>query len=114
MKRTRERCAAEPGASWKTLPSRGQDVCSASDERLRVLSAYLVVDDAAVALEGRQVRPGRSGGGFRGPLLDARVVGVPGSAAEVAVVHEEQAGTQKEHEEHSHPMALKTQAGEDR
>lgn len=73
-------------------------------------SAYLVVHDGAVALEGRQVRPGRSSRGFRRPPLDERVVGVPGSAAEVAVVHEEQAGAQKKHEEHSHPVALETQA----
>lgn len=70
-----------------------------------------MVDDAAVSLEDRRVRLGDPDGGFGGPpqllvLPDARVVGVSGSAVEAAVVHEEQAGAQEEHEEHGHPVAL--------
>ena len=70
-----------------------------------------MVDDAAVSLKGRGVRLGHPDGGFSGPpqlfmLPDARVVGVPGSAGEAAVVHEEQAGAQQEHEKHRNPMTL--------
>lgn len=70
-----------------------------------------MVDDAAVPLEDRRMRLGHPDGGFGGPpqmfvLSDARVVGVPGSAVEAAVVHEEQARAQEEHEEHGHPVAL--------
>lgn len=74
-------------------------------------SVYLMVDDATVSLEDRGVRLGHPDGGFSGPpqllmLSDARVVCVPGSAAEAAVVHEEQAGAQEKHEKHRDPMAL--------
>lgn len=74
-------------------------------------SVYLMVDDAAVSLEDRGLGLGHLDGGFARPpqlfmLPDARVVGVPGRAAEAAVVHEEQAGAQEKHEEHGYPMAL--------
>lgn len=74
-------------------------------------SVYLMVDDAAVSLEDRGVRLCRPDGGFSGPpqlfiLPDARLVRVPGSAVEAAVVHEEQAGAQEKHEKHGYPMAL--------
>lgn len=79
-----------------------------------------MVDDATVSLEDRRVRLGHPDGSFSGPpqlfmLSDVRVVSVPGSAVEAAVVHEEQAGAQEEHEEHSYPMALtqKTQTDAD-
>lgn len=39
-------------------------------------------------------------------LPRARVVGIPGCAAEAAVVDEEEAGAQQEHEKHRYPMAL--------
>lgn len=70
-----------------------------------------MVDDATVSLEDRGVRLGHPDGGFSGPpqlfmLSDARVVSVPGSAVEAAVVHEEQAGAQEKHEKHRCPMAL--------
>lgn len=70
-----------------------------------------MVDDATVSLEGRGARLGHPDGGSGGSprlfmLSAARVVGVPGSAAEAAVVHEEQAGAQEEHEEHRYPVAL--------
>lgn len=70
-------------------------------------SAYLVVDDATVALQDGQVRLGHGGGGFGGRLLGQRVVGLPGGAAEVPIVDQEQAGTQEKHEEDGHPVALK-------
>ncbi|TNN88540.1 hypothetical protein EYF80_001323 [Liparis tanakae] len=74
-------------------------------------SVYLMVDDATVSLEDRGLRLGHPDGGFSGPpqlfvLSDVRVVSVPGSAVEAAVVHEEQARAQEEHEEHGDPMAL--------
>lgn len=70
-----------------------------------------MVDDAAVSLEDRGVRLGHPHGGFSGPpqlfmLSDASVVSVPGSDAEAAVVDEEQAGAEEQHEQHGHPMAL--------
>lgn len=70
-----------------------------------------MVDDATVSLEGRGARLGHPDGGFGGSpqlfmLSAVRVVSVPGSAAEAAVVHKEQAGAQEEHEEHRYPMAL--------
>lgn len=74
-------------------------------------SVYLVVDDATVSLENRGVRLGHPHGGSGGPpqlfmLSDTRVVSVPGSAVEAAVVHEEQAGAEEKHEKHRYPMAL--------
>lgn len=74
-------------------------------------SAYLMVNDAAVSLEGRRVRLGHSGRGFGGALQllagsGAGVVGLPGGAVEAAVVHQEQAGAQKKHEKHRDPMTL--------
>lgn len=70
-----------------------------------------MVDDATVSLENRGVRLGHPHGGFSGPPQlfmppDARVVCVPGSAVEAAVVHEEQAGAEEKHEKHGYPMAL--------
>lgn len=66
-----------------------------------------MVDDATVSLENRGVRPG---GGSGPPQLflpsGVRVVGVPGSAAEAAVVHQEQAGAEEKHEQHGGPVAL--------
>ena len=77
-----------------------------------------MVDDAAVSLQDRRVRLGHAGRGLGGrPRLlvppDARVVGVPGRAAEAAVVHEEQAGAQEEDEKHRDPVALTRRHRED-
>lgn len=78
--------------------------------RTTATSVYLMVDDATVSLEDRGVRLGHPDRRFGGQLLlmlpDARIVCVPGCAAEVAVVDEEQAGAQEKHEKHRYPMAL--------
>lgn len=88
------------------------------ERRARPQLFYLMVNDAAVSLEDRGVRLGQPDGGCGGPpqlllllllllmLTRARVVGVPGCAAEAAVVDEEEAGAQQEHEKHRYPMAL--------
>lgn len=70
-----------------------------------------MVDNANVSLEDRRMRLGHPDGGVGGPpqllmLWDVRVVCVPRTAAEAAVIHEEQTGAQEEHEEHRYCMAL--------
>lgn len=73
---------------------------------------YLVVNDAAVALEDRRLGLGQPDRGSGGPprLLGLpatqRLVGFPGGAAEAAVVDQEEARAQQEQQEHGRPVAL--------
>lgn len=93
-------------------PASTDEVARAGDQGagVAVHLKRLMIDDADVSLEGRQVRLRRVDGGFWGPLQmfmlsDAGVVSVPGRTVEIPIVHQEQAAAQEEDEKHSYPMA---------